>query len=124
MKKILIIDDEEDFCFFLKQNLEAVGSFEVFTSPDGEQGFELAKEIIPDLILLDIMMPGMDGPDVAAELKGDRRTENIPVIFLTAIVKEMEIKSNEGFIAGWHYIAKPVEIAKLLALINRLIPSS
>ena len=124
MEKILIIDDEEDFCFFLKQNLEAVGSFEVFTSPDGEQGFELAKEIIPDLILLDIMMPGMDGPDVAAELKGDRRTENIPVIFLTAIVKEMEIKSKEGFIAGWHYIAKPVEIAKLLALINRLIPSS
>ena len=124
MKKILIIDDEEDFCFFLKQNLEAIGSFEVFTSPDGEQGLELAKKIAPDLILLDIMMPGMDGSDVAAELKRDRRTENIPAIFLTAIVKEMEIKSSEGFIAGWHYIAKPVEIVKLLALINNLIPLS
>ena len=124
MKKILIIDDEEDFCFFLKQNLEATGSFEVFTSSSGEQGLELARKFTHDLILLDIMMPGMDGPDVAAELKGDRRTENIPAIFLTAIVKEMEIKSSEGFIAGWHYIAKPVEIAKLLALINNLIPSS
>ena len=68
-------------------------------------------------------MPGMDGSDVAAALKEDHKTENIPVIFLTAIVKEMELKSSQGFIAGWHYIAKPVEIAKLLALINKLIPS-
>lgn len=123
MKSILIIDDEEDFCFFLKQNLEATGSFEVYTSPNGEQGLELAKKITPDLILLDIMLPGMDGADVAAALKEDQATKDIPVVFLTAIVKEAEIKSSQGVIAGWHYIAKPVEITKLLTLINRLIPS-
>ncbi|MFA5275739.1 MAG: response regulator [Candidatus Omnitrophota bacterium] len=120
MKKILIIDDEEDFCFFLQQNLEAAGNFKVVSSSNGQEGLEMAEKMLPDLILLDIMMPGMDGSDVAAELKNDPRTRDIPVIFLTAIIKEGEIKAAKGFIAGWHYIAKPVEMAKLLTMIDTL----
>lgn len=117
-KKILIIDDEEDFTKLVKMNLEATGKYEVKIENKGALGLEAARQFKPDLILLDILMPDMEGSDVAAQLSEDRETENIPIIFLTAIIKENELKGNDGFIGGRHFVAKPVSADKLIAVIE------
>jgi len=121
MKKILIIDDEKDLCYFVKKNLEAMGAFEVAVCYNGAGGIKLAKELRPDLILLDILMPGVDGVYVAESLKANKDTEHIPIIFLTAMVGEKEAEERKNIIGGWHYIAKPVKVKELLQLINTLL---
>ncbi len=123
-KKILIIDDEVDFTKLVKMNLETTGKYEVNIENKGALGFEAAKQFKPDLILLDILMPDMEGSDVAAQLSEDNNTWDIPVIFLTAMVKESEIKGNDGFIAGRHFVAKPVSSDKLIAAIERALISA
>jgi|WetSurMetagenome_2_1015567.scaffolds.fasta_scaffold218238_2 CheY-like chemotaxis protein len=121
MKKvIMLIDDEVDFCYFLQKNLEATGEFEVLTSNSGPDGLKKIKQRRPDLILLDVMMPKVSGSDVAAELRNDGSTRDIPVIFLTAIVQEQEIKPQQNTIGGWHYMAKPVKLNELISTIKEL----
>ncbi|HDH00774.1 MAG TPA: response regulator, partial [Nitrospirae bacterium] len=90
-KRILLIDDEKDFCFFMGRNLEQTGEFEVMTASQGREGINLAREKNPDLILLDINMPQMSGPEIAEILFHDQRTKHIPVIFLTAVVTREEV---------------------------------
>ncbi len=121
-KKIVVIDDEEDFCFFVKKNLENTGEFIVFTANDGEGGLALAKLEKPDLILLDIMMPNQAGPDVADILRNSDKTKDIPVVFLTAIVTKAEIGvETMREIGGHNYIAKPIEIADLVDSIKKAL---
>ncbi len=120
--RILLIDDEKDFCFFTEKNLEQTGEFEVFTATRGEEGIGLAREKKPDLILLDVNMPQISGPEVAEILLNDPATSEIPVVFLTAVVtkKEVGIKSiNE--IGGRCFIAKPVDIQTLSSCIKDVI---
>ena len=119
-KTVMLIDDEEDFCFFLKQNLEATGEFDVVTSSNGTEGACQVKSIHPDVVLLDVMMPGISGADVAAQLKEDTRTRNIPLVFLTAIVAEQETQAKHNQIGGWMYVSKPVKVAELVGLIKQL----
>lgn len=97
-----------DFCFFLKYNLERSGKYRVLTAASGLDGIRLARQYKPDLIFLDIMMPGMDGGDVAYSLSEDELTKRIPIVFLTALVTKEEIGENGKYIAGREYIAKPV----------------
>ncbi len=121
-KKILVIDDEEDFCFFLKKNLENTGEFIVFTAGTGEDGIRLCRLEKPDLILLDVMMPKMSGPDVAEILREDTGINNIPLIFLTAVVTKEEIGGAPiREIGGQNYIAKPIEIENLVKTINKVL---
>lgn len=123
-KKILLIDDEEDFCFFVRQNLEQTGEFEVITANRGEEGINLAREQEPDLILLDIVMPKMAGGDVAAALINDPKTKNIPFVFLTAQVTQDEIGVESRREIGGHlFIAKPVNIEKLSSSIREILAS-
>jgi CheY-like chemotaxis protein len=89
-KRILLIDDEEDFCFFVKASLENAGEFDVMVSNRGDKGIELAKREKPDLILLDILMPEMSGDEVAEILLDNSATAKIPIIFLTAMVTKKE----------------------------------
>ena len=121
-KKILLIDDEEDFCFFVRQNLEQAGEFEVITANCGEEGINLARERQPDLILLDIIMPKMFGDDVAAVLINDPKTKNIPLVFLTAQVSERQIGVESIKEIGGHlFIAKPVNTEKLISAIKTVL---
>lgn len=122
-KKILIIDDEENFTRLVKMNLEATGKYEVKIENKGMLGLTTAKQFKPDLILLDILMPDMEGSEVASQLNEDKDTESIPVVFLTAIVKEKEVQESNGFIAGQHFVAKPVSADKLIEVIERTIIS-
>ncbi len=119
-KKILIIDDEEDLCDFVKMNLEAVGGFEVSTCSNSRLAVREVRMQRPDLILLDIMMPGRDGPGVAAELRADEDTQDIPVVFLTALVSEEDTRKGAGLIGESFFISKPVRTEKLVEIINTL----
>ncbi len=117
-KTILIIDDEEDFTFFVKLNLESSGGFVVHTSANGQEGIEMAKAIKPDMILLDILMPAMHGTDVAERLLSASSTKNIPVVYLTAVVRKEDLEANDGIIGGRKFIAKPISPEELIAEIN------
>jgi DNA-binding response OmpR family regulator len=118
-KKILLIDDEEDFCFFVKNNLEQTEEFSVSYTTNPDKGIRIARKDPPDLILLDILMPTMEGSDVAGDLLADPRTRQIPVIFLTAVVTQEEIGLKMiKEIGGQSFIAKPVDTESLSSCIK------
>ncbi|MFA5182081.1 MAG: response regulator [Syntrophales bacterium] len=116
--QILMIDDEEPFSFFVKLNLETDPRFKVTTALRGDEGLKLAKAIKPDLILLDIMMPGMFGTEVAEKLLEDHRTKAIPIIFLTAALKKEEVDKTDGMVGGREFIAKPTTKEELISRIE------
>jgi CheY-like chemotaxis protein len=120
--KLLIVDDEPDAVLILAKTLSARG-YEVITAGRGQQAVMLAKVEKPDLILLDILMPDMDGTQVAAVLQEDPATKNIPVIFLTCLItkKTQEIGSRYHDAGRYLFISKPYDLDKLLAEIDRLI---
>jgi len=114
-QKILIADDERDIVDFIKYNLDKEG-YSVLTAKNGTEALQLSKKN-PDLILLDIMMPEMDGFEVVRALKKNPATAQIPVIFLTA--KSSEVDEVVGLELGADdYITKPVSIPKLIARIK------
>lgn len=117
-KKILIIDDEKDFCHFVKLNLGETGKFEVLTTTKAAEGIDLAKSDQPDLILLDILMPEMNGTQTAQYLIEDPLTRKIPIVFLTVLALKEEVKKGLGTIGGRIFIAKPVTPAELIARIE------
>ncbi len=120
MKKVLVVDDENDFCFFLKKNLEAAGEFDVDFCCDEQSGLAKAKQWHPDIILLDVRMPDMGGGDVATALREDEITKSIPMIFITALAKTYNLKDKEYSKNGELFIAKPVIIKDLVEAINNL----
>jgi len=121
MKKILIVDDEKDFCELIKFRIESSGDFQVVTYSNGKEAAKIARREKPDLILLDVIMPGIDGPGIAAELKNFKETRDIPIVFLTAIVNQDEAKERSNVIGGEYFLAKPVDSKELLNIINELI---
>ncbi len=121
-KKILIVDDEKDIIDLLEFNLQNEG-YNTVTASDGEQALLSTKAENPDLIILDIMLPGKDGWEVLKELRKDPRTQDIPVIYLTA--KDSEIDEVLGLELGADdYIVKPISIRKLLARIKKVLKRS
>jgi len=120
--KILLIDDEKDFCFFVKANLENTGKFEVLTATSGKEGIKLACDKKPDLILLDLIMPEMPGDEVAQKLRDKSETKKIPLIFLTALITENEARTESmANIGGNNFIAKPVTTKELIANIKEML---
>ena len=110
-KRILVVDDTEDILLVLSRRLTSWG-YEAYTASSGEKGLEIAFEKVPDLILLDIMMPRMKGRDVCARLKADPKTKHIPVIFLTALGLADHVKAGMD-VGGDDYLVKPFEPAEL-----------
>ncbi len=119
-KKILIVDDEEDALFILEKELTARG-YSVIAADNGSSALNLAQSEHPDLIILDIWMPGMDGPEVAAKLGEDPKTKDIPVMFLTCLLQKREGEEQGRVVAGKVLIAKPYSIDGLSAQIERLV---
>jgi two-component system, OmpR family, response regulator len=109
-KRILVIDDESAIARSLKLNLEAVGGYEVGTENNPRRALETARHFRPDLVLLDFMMPDMDGGDVATRLRADPLFRDIPIIFLTAIVSNAETDGHEMMRGGETFLAKPVDL--------------
>ena len=121
-KKILLIDDEKDFSFFVKGNLENTGEFDVFVTTSGKEGIKLASEKKPDLIFLDINMPEMSGDEVAQILSNRPETKEIPIVFLTALVTKDEV-GNESMasLGKYNYIAKPITTKELVTVIRKIL---
>ena len=116
MCRILVIDDEEAVRSAVKRRLEREG-YEVILAADGAQALEIVAREIPDLILLDIIMPGIDGLEVCRRLKADPATTGIPVIFLTAHAKSEKVLT--GFEVGAvDYVTKPFYTPELLARVH------
>jgi len=116
---ILVVDDEKDLLDLIEYNLKKEG-FEVLKAENGEQGIQTAREEKPDLVLLDIMMPKMDGLEVCDVLREDKDLSRIPIIFLTARSDEKtEVEGlNKG---GDDYITKPISTTKLISRIKAVL---
>ena len=117
--KILMVDDEPEFLEMVKTRLEA-GGYEVITASDGQQGLDKAKKEKPDLIILDLMLPKMDGYKVCGFLKKDTRYSRIPIIILSARAQEEDMQLGEELGAD-AYIIKPFDAAALLGKIKEFL---
>jgi two-component system, OmpR family, response regulator len=112
-KRILVVDDEPSVTRNLKLNLESGGGYDVFVENHSANALTAARIFRPDLILLDVMMPGMDGGEVAARLRVDPLFRNTPIIFLTALVSNEETDGHEMLSGAETFLAKPVDIGEL-----------
>lgn len=121
-KKILAVDDEVDVLELLKKRLEASG-YEVLTSTNGSDAIGIAKREKPALIILDILMPVMDGSQIAAVLHDDPKTKNIPILFLTCLFTKREEHLEGHEIGKNFFIAKPYEPKELVDEIAKIIGS-
>ena len=119
--KILIIDDEAAFTRMLKMNLEDAGAFEVETVNDSRAALKKAMDFEPDVILLDVVMPGMDGGDLAAEIRKKTSLKKVPIIFVSAMVGRSESSDGVFFSGGERFLAKPVKIDILTREITQLL---
>lgn len=117
---ILIIDDEKDFCYFIKRNLELTPNYRVITATAGGKGIWYAYWYRPEVILLDIVMPGVDGFAVLRKLKENKRTMPIPIIMLTA-KNDDEYRMQAASLSDGDYIIKPVEIEFLKSKIENIL---
>ncbi|MDP9262269.1 MAG: response regulator [Actinomycetota bacterium] len=119
MTSVLVIDDEAPIRLLCRVNLEAEG-MKVFEAADGPTGLEQARENTPDVVLLDVMMPGLDGWRVAEQLLQDDRTSEIPIIFLTARA-EFRDRARGLDIGGVDYVTKPFNPLELAPLVRDLL---
>ena len=119
--RILIVDDEVAFTRMVKLNLEKAGEFEVRIENRATGALAAARSFKPDLILLDVIMPSMDGGDVQNQIKRDRTLRDTPIIFLTATVSKREAGEGGMNSGGELFLAKPVTVENLVACINERI---
>ena len=122
--RILLVDDEKGFAAMLKLNLEAMGNYEVMVVNDPLKAVTTAMQYHPELILLDIIMPNKEGPDVAIEVKETEAIKNTPIIFLTATVTRDEVVQQSGRIGGYTFVAKPSNLSELVDSIEDSIHSN
>ena len=121
-KKILLVDDEKDMVYAVKLQLET-HDYEVITAQDGQEGLEKARHEKPDLIILDLMLPKIDGYKVCRMLKFDEKYKNIPVLMFTARIQQSDEKL--GYEVGADaYLTKPFEPESLLKKIKELLKES
>jgi CheY-like chemotaxis protein len=118
-KRILVVDDERSVTRLLKVCLEDTDHFVVQGENVATHALDAAKEFHPDLILLDVMMPEMDGSMLASQFKEHPRFRNVPIVFLTALATPVEVHERGGVIGGLPFLAKPVDIPEVIACLNK-----
>jgi len=118
--KILYVEDNDDNVYMLKMRLELLDEFEVLTAEDGEKGCEMAASERPELILMDLEMPGIDGWEATRRLKGNPQTRNIPIIALSA--HALAGSREKALAAGCdEFDTKPIEFDRLVATMRRVL---
>lgn len=118
-KRILLIEDETDMVYALTLQLEAI-DYEVLSATDGQTGLDMARKENPDLIILDLMLPKMDGYKICRMLKFDERYKKIPIIMFTARVQDQDKKLGQE-VGADAYITKPFDSTELLNRISALL---
>jgi len=121
-RRILIVDDDRDSTHVIKILLEKTGQYLVLEENDAAKAHQTARNFRPDLILLDIMMPKVDGGVLAAQIEGDTRLQRTPIIFLTALVTKAEAKAGLR-VQGHPVLAKPINIPELINGIDENLPA-
>ncbi|HTG64941.1 MAG TPA: response regulator [Flavobacterium sp.] len=119
MKRILIVDDEPNIVMSLEYTFKK-NNFEVFIARDGQEALDILKSQLPDVIILDVMMPMVDGYSTLEQIKKDERLDNCKVIFLSAKNKEKDIEKGLSLGANL-YITKPFSLKKLVEKVHELI---
>jgi CheY-like chemotaxis protein len=120
-KKILIVDDEKNFTDMLFLNLESTGKYDLKVENNPHFALQTALAFDPDLILLDVIMPDMEGPDVLQQFKSQELLQQIPVVFLTATVTREEVGAEGDIIGGHTFVAKPSSLYDLMKVIDRAL---
>lgn len=118
-KRVLVVDDEPSLTRMVKFNLEQHSEYEVQEVNVATQVLGEARRFQPELVLLDVMMPGMDGGAVAAQLQEDPGLKKVPIVFLTAAAKKEEVASRGGLIGGLPFLAKPLDLKDLLHCLRK-----
>jgi DNA-binding response OmpR family regulator len=118
-KRVLVVDDEPPIRMLCRVNLEAEG-LDVLEAPDGASGIDAARRESPDVILLDVMMPGMDGWEVADRLRADGATQEIPIVFLTARADARD-RARGLDLGGVDYVTKPFNPSELSSVVRRVV---
>lgn len=118
-KRILVVDDEVSATRLLKLNLEQTNQFVVRTENDPSHALAAAIEFQPDLILLDVLMPGIDGGELASLFQAHPSLKSVPIVFLTAAATKTEVRRRGGRIGGLPFLAKPVDLNEVLACLRR-----
>ena len=118
-KRILVVDDEPTITRLLKLNLEQTGDYEVATENISQAALAAAEEFQPDLFLLDVLMPGLDGGNLASQLQTSPKLKGVPIVFLTAAVTREEVRARHGLVGGLPFLAKPVNLHEVLGCLER-----
>ena len=120
MIKVLYVEDNDDNIYMLKMRLELLGEFEVLTAHDGEKGCDMAAAEGPDIILMDLEMPGIDGWEATRRLKSNTQTRHIPIIALSA--HALAGSREKALAAGCdEFDTKPIEFDRLVATMRRIL---
>jgi len=118
-KRILVVDDQSDITRLLKHGLEQTEDYAVREENDSRAALAAAEEFQPHLILLDVMMPGMDGGELATSLRASAKLKSVPIVFLTAAITNEEVAERQGQSGGWPILAKPFAIPDVVACLER-----
>ena len=122
LSRILIVDDEKVTTRLLRMTLEQTGKYEVRAENDSKNVVPAALEFRPDLIVLDVIMPDMDGGDVASALKSHPTLNRVPIVFLTATVRKSEVDARGGVLGGYPFLAKPASTEAIVEFIDKHLP--
>jgi CheY-like chemotaxis protein len=123
-KRILIVDDEVGASRLLKFNLEQTDRYAVRVENTATTALAAAEDYQPDLILLDVMMPDLDGGELAQRFQASPTLRSIPIVFLTAVATKAEVSSRGGRIGGLPFLAKPVDVPELIACLEKHLARS
>jgi DNA-binding response OmpR family regulator len=118
-KRILVVDDEPSITRLLKLNLEQTGGYVVRTENGADGALAAAQEFRPNLILLDVAMPGMDGGELARRIQESPKLSSVPIVFLTALATKDEVSKSRGLIGGMPFLAKPVDMREVLSCLDK-----
>jgi CheY-like chemotaxis protein len=122
-KRILIVDDDVATTRLLKFGLEKTGFYEVREENQGVNALAVARAFKPDFIVLDVQMPGIAGGDVAAQFAADPSLKRIPIVFVTSMVSEEEAGEKPLRSGGYHFLAKPINLRRLVRYIEATVPN-
>jgi two-component system, sensor histidine kinase and response regulator len=118
-RRILTVDDDIQSTRMIKLILERTGRYEVMEVNDSTRVLEAAHEFKPDVILLDVCMPRVEGVELAFQVRADSELQDIPVVFLTATVSEQEAVGDGASGGGFHFVAKPARLSRLITCIEK-----
>ena len=117
-KKVVIVDDDQDYAKILKIFLQRCGIEEVHVEVRGQDVLKLVAEIQPHLVILDVCMPDLSGDEIAERMTHEPKTKDVPVLFLTSIVKPNELHSDARFIGGFPFVSKGESIEQVVKTIR------